>query len=79
MYLHRLLYSKYSCLLISIILGFGLATMFRKECKQGPCLEFRGAPIKKTKNKIFLHNNSCHTFSANSESCNPEKRQVSFA
>lgn len=79
MYIHRLLYSKYSCLLISIILGFGLATMFRKECKEGSCLEFKGVPIKKTKNKIFLHNNSCHKFSSNSEACDSQKRQVPFA
>ena len=79
MYVHRLLYSKYSCILISMILGFGLATMFRKECKNGPCLEFKGAPIKKTRNKVFFHNNSCHSFRANSESCDLKKQIISFA
>ena len=32
MYVKRLLYNPYSDYIISIILGFGLATLFRKVC-----------------------------------------------
>ena len=79
MYIHRLLYSTYSSLIISILLGFGFATMFRKECKDGTCIVLKGAPFKKIKNKVYLHNNSCHQFSPSSVSCDKSKKQIDFA
>ncbi len=79
MYIHRLLYSKYSKLIISIVLGIGLATLFRRECKSGACVQVKGPKMKRIKDQIFEHNNSCYTFTPHSETCDKSKRQVDFA
>ena len=79
MHIHRLLYSKYSKILISMLLGFGLATLFRKECKNDSCLERKGPKIEDLENKIFKHDNNCYSLSYTSEKCDDSKKQYSFA
>ncbi len=41
MYIKRLLNSSYSSVIISAIIGFGLATLFRENCKNGNCHVFK--------------------------------------
>lgn len=79
MHIHRLLYSKYSKLILSILIGFGLATMFRKECKDDSCLQQKGPSIEQIKDKIFKHDNNCYTLSYSSEKCDDNKKVISFA
>lgn len=79
MYVKRLLYNPYSDRLISIILGFGLATLFRKVCNDRNCLIFKAPPINKIHNKIFKYNNKCYSFSHNSIHCSKSKKIVDFA
>ena len=38
----RLLYGRYSKMVISAVLGLGLATLFRKVCNERSCLVFFG-------------------------------------
>ncbi len=52
-HIRRLLYSKYSHILISIILGFGLATIFRKACKKRNCIVFRAPPLTDIDEKVY--------------------------
>lgn len=77
--IRRLLYSKNSKYIISIILGFGLAALFRKSCNKRSCLLFKGAKIKKIKNQVFKYNNKCYKFNHNATSCNKSKKIVNFA
>ena len=53
----RLLYTPVSKYIISIVLGFGLATLFRKVCKDRNCMKFQGPSIDKIKGQIFKYNN----------------------
>ena len=39
--------------IISIILGLGLATMFRQVCNNKTCIELRAVGEKKIKNKVY--------------------------
>ena len=55
--------------IISIILGLGLATLFRKACKSKNCLLFKAPPLDKIKNKVFDFDNRCYEFSEKSTSC----------
>ena len=57
MNIHRLLYSKYSKIVFSIILGFGLATFFRKACNNRKCYNFVTPDLKKVENNIYEYNN----------------------
>ena len=79
MYLKRLLYSKYSKVIISILLGIGLSTIFRKICNERNCLKFVAPNFNEIKGKTFKHNNECYKFQEKQATCNKEKKQVSFS
>ncbi len=79
MYLRRLIYSKFSKYIVSILLGLGLATLFRKVCDDRNCIVFKAPNIKKIKNQIFQFGNKCYTFDESIESCNSKKKIVNFA
>ena len=49
----RILKSEYGIKLLSIVLGLGLATLFRKVCKGRNCMVFKGPPMEKVKNTIY--------------------------
>ena len=49
----RLLHSKSGHTIISIILGFGLACLFRRICKDRECIIYTAPDFKKIKDQIF--------------------------
>ena len=69
MYIRRLLYNPYSSLIISMILGFGLATLFRKGCSMRGCYQFRGPPMKEIEGKTFKMNNKCYQYEYQHQTC----------
>lgn len=79
MYIKRFIYSKFGRYVISILLGLGLASLFRRACKERNCLKFVGAPINKIEKQVFEYNNTCYKFEDKAESCSPLKKIVSFA
>ena len=54
----------------SILLGLGLATLFRKACNSRDCLVFKAPTLSEIKNKFFKHNNNCYKFEEQTVSCN---------
>lgn len=62
--------SKRGKIVFSILLGFGLATLFRQSCKSNKCLIFKAPSLDKIKNKVFNYNNKCYKFTETSVSCN---------
>ena len=79
MYLRRLIYGDVGKVIISIILGLGLATLFRKVCKDRDCIIFKAPNIKKIQNQIFKFDKKCYKFEENIEKCNNNKKIVEFA
>lgn len=59
---------------MSILLGFGLASMMRKVCKQGDCYRF-DAPdhSAKIKDKTFKYNGECYQYSLEAVSASNTK------
>lgn len=57
-------------IVFSILLGLGLATLFRQSCNSNKCLVFKAPPLDQIKNKIFNYNDKCYKFSEKSVSCN---------
>jgi hypothetical protein len=53
----------------SILLGLGLATLFRKVCNSKNCLIFKAPSLDKIKGKIFAYNNKCYKFEEKNASC----------
>ena len=79
MYLRRLIYGDVGKVVISIILGLGLATLFRKVCKDRDCIVFKAPDVKKIKNQIFKFQGKCYKFEENIEKCSNNKKIVEFA
>ena len=75
----RLLYGRYSEYILAIILGFGLATLFRKACKDRSCLIFKGPKVDKMSNKTFKYDSKCYTFTPEIGGCHEKKQTIDFA
>jgi hypothetical protein len=76
----RLLYTDVGKIFISIVLGLGIATLFRKVCKDKECLEFHGPVISEIDNRIFQYGDECYKFkSAAAEKCDGGKKTVAIS
>lgn len=76
MNIKRLINSPIGKIIISIILGLGLATIFRKACKDKNCITFNGPIISTVEGKIYKHGDKCYNFSATSEKCDNSKKII---
>jgi hypothetical protein len=79
MYIRRLIYSDFGSVIMSIILGLGLATLFRKVCKDRNCMKFVGPPINKIKGQIFKYQDKCYSYEPTIIKCNDNKKIIPFA
>ena len=79
MKLRRLLYSEVGRYIISILLGLGLATLFRKVCNERNCIVFKGPALNKVKGQVFKFNDRCYQFQEKIEKCDDTKKIVNFA
>lgn len=55
-------------IIVSIILGFGLSSLFKKVCKQN-CIVYKITNYKNIKEKIFEHDDKCYRFEKIKSSC----------
>ena len=79
MNIRKWIHSETSKYIISIILGLGLSTLFRKECYGDNCIEFTSPPIQELEKEMYLYGKKCYTYKSNSELCNSQKKSVRFA
>lgn len=79
MYLGRFVHTSTGKLIMSILLGFGLATLFRAACKDKKCFVFRAPPLEELKEKIFNFDNNCYQFKPTITKCDKSKRILSLA
>ena len=49
-------------ILISVIIGLGLASFFRKVCKDGRCVVIKGPDVNEIKDKVYKMDNECYTY-----------------
>ena len=71
-----ILNSERGKILFSILLGFGLATLFRKSCESSNCLIFKIPDLNKIDNKIFKFDDKCFKFQTESISCNNKNKKL---
>jgi hypothetical protein len=64
---------------MSIILGLGLATFFRKMCSGKNCIVSKAPPLEEIEDKIYKFDDKCYKLEKNAENCNKSKKIVSFA
>lgn len=72
----RLLYTELGRIFISIILGLGLATLFRKVCTDKSCIRFNGPIISDLEGKIYKHGDKCYKYTTKSDKCDTTKKQI---
>ena len=56
-------------IIISIIWGLGLATLFRKVCKGRKCLIIKGPKPEEMNNKVYKFDNKCYLYKSQNTTC----------
>lgn len=56
-------------ILISVLLGFGLATIFRKVCKDNSCMIIKGPSIKDVNKYYYKIDNDCYKYTPQATEC----------
>jgi hypothetical protein len=79
MHIKRLITSPVGKIVISILLGIGLATMFRKACNDRNCIIFNGPVITDVEGKIYKHDNKCYKYTTESVRCDKTKQIIDIA
>lgn len=59
-------------IIVSIILGLGLATLFRQMCKNGKCKVITAPPIAETEKFYYKLNNDCYKYTPHIVPCDNE-------
>ena len=62
--------------LISVLLGLGLATLFKKTCTDKNCIVFNGPIIGDIDGKIYKHGEECYQYTSGSVKCDDSKKIV---
>jgi|LauGreSBDMM110SN_4_FD.fasta_scaffold07588_3 hypothetical protein len=79
MHLKRLLHTSLGQFFISILLGLGLATLFRKACNDKNCLTFNGPVISDVDGKIYKHGEKCFSYTSTATACDANKQIVDMS
>ena len=79
MQIRKFIQSHYGRMIIAVILGFGLSTLFRKCCDKKKCLHFKGPSLKEIDGQVYSYNDKCYQFKPNNIKCSSTKKTVRFA
>lgn len=76
MNLKRLLNTEIGISIISILLGIGLATLFRQVCTDKNCIVFNGPILDEINGKIFKFDERCYKYELEHAKCDANKQIV---
>ena len=76
--LGRFVHTETGRYIMSMILGFGLASLFRTVCKDKNCLIFHAPPLDQFKDKIYKNNGECVKYNSIATKCTSNAKIVSF-
>lgn len=63
-------------IMLSVILGLGLATLFRKVCVDKKCVIFKGPVLSEFEGKVYKHGEKCYKYGVNPNKCSSSKKTV---
>ena len=78
MHLGKFVHTERGKIIMSIILGLGLATLFRKVCKDNDCLAFHAPPLDEFKDKIYKNNGKCIKYVPVATKCSLNSKTITF-
>ena len=61
---------KNSKVIISVILGLGIATLFRKACEGRNCIIIKGPARDVVENNTYRYKGKCYKYTSENTSCN---------
>jgi hypothetical protein len=76
MNLLNIVQTKFGKYVISIMLGLGLASIFRRSCSNGKCLMFVPPDMATIKDDVYEYNNKCYQYRPHSVKCDKTKTIV---
>ena len=76
--LGKFVHTQNGKIIMSVILGFGLATLFRTMCDKKSCLEFYAPPLDEFKDKIYKNNGKCVKYNYVPTKCRSNAKVVEF-
>lgn len=74
----KIMKTEHGKTVISIILGLGLASLFRKTCSSKECYQFNAPATQEVEDTFYQHGSTCYNFKAQTRPCKQHK-QVLFA
>ena len=74
----RILHTDFGQKILSIVLGLGLATLFRKVCKGRNCMVFKAPPLSEIEKTTYKQNDKCYKFSYETVNCDTKKSIIEF-
>ena len=77
-YLGKFVHTETGKIIMSILLGFGLASLFRTVCKDRDCLIFHAPPLDKFQDKIYKNGDKCFKYKPVATKCNANVKIVDF-
>jgi hypothetical protein len=77
-YFGKFVHTENGKIIMSILLGFGLASLFRTVCKDHNCLIFHAPPLNEFKDKIYKSNGKCVKYNPVPTKCSNNFKTVSF-
>lgn len=64
------------CALVSVLLGLGLAALFRETCKGGHCIVIKSPNVHNVEKNTYRYNQHCYKYKAKVVDC-PTGKQSS--
>lgn len=71
--------SEYGRIFVSILLGIGLACIFRKSCESRNCIVFRAPSFDEVHDSVYKYDNKCYTYKEDNVTCDESVKQVEIA
>jgi hypothetical protein len=78
MYLGKFVHTENGRIIMSILLGFGLASLFRTVCKNKDCLIFHAPPLEQINNKIYKSGDKCVKYNPVATKCSINSKTIEF-
>jgi len=76
MYLDKFVHSHTGKIIMSIILGIGLATFFRAACKGKNCRVTGAPPMEELDDQTYKFDGKCYKIEKNATKCTVNKRTI---
>lgn len=76
MYLDKFIHSQQGKYLMSMLLGIGLATLFRSVCKGSRCNVIKAPPIEEIDRQIYKFDGQCYEMKTNPITCNSKRKTL---